>query len=291
MVSVEELQAFDLLIWLASGQQAAARLDCNQSTIARRVQHCRQTFGLGMRRYRGEWMLQGGEGLLLELEREVHQWHRLMRGQGLRLEGSTFLGELLAAPAPPGWIPGRFDHLGLAVPLRLLQQRIVDAWLTIYRLELADLDPALWTRFDLGSLPWQLTVDARHPLARERGLSHMDLDGFPSLGLPDGLYPRAEALLRERGLWSDPVRLRRYEPACWEGRTADQVTLCYGNSLSLALTPELIPLDWDLQFEGGLCLLVRRDIAAEAAILQLLDHLWRRLRVLASRHPQLQLAA
>jgi hypothetical protein len=35
---------------------------------------------------------------------------------------------------------------------------------------------------------------------------------------------------------------------------------------------------------------VCRDIAAEAAILQLLDHLRCRLRVLASRHPQLQLA-
>ena len=212
-------------------------------------------------------MLQEGEGLLLGLEREVHRWHRLMRGQGLRLEASTFLGDLLAAPAPPGWIPGRFDHLGLA-----------------------DLDPALWTSFDLGSMPWQITADVRHPLARERGLSRTDLDAFSSLALPEDLYPRAEALLRERGLWTDAVRLRRYEPAFWEGRTTDQVDLCYGKNLGLAPTPDLTPLDWDLEFEGGLCLLVRRDIAAEAAILQLLDHLRCRLRVLASRHPQLQLA-
>jgi hypothetical protein len=37
MVSVEELEAFDLLVWLGRGQLTAARMHCNQSTKARRV--------------------------------------------------------------------------------------------------------------------------------------------------------------------------------------------------------------------------------------------------------------
>jgi len=59
MVHPEELAALDLLIWLRNGLAAGRRLGCNQSTISRRVETCRQSFGLRLGRMGGEWQLCG----------------------------------------------------------------------------------------------------------------------------------------------------------------------------------------------------------------------------------------
>lgn len=80
MVSPEELGALDLMLWLRTGQLAAQRLGCTQSTVSRRVAHCSATFNLKLSRGGGEWQLRGHQPLLA-MERRVHQVYRLL-GKG-----------------------------------------------------------------------------------------------------------------------------------------------------------------------------------------------------------------
>lgn len=148
LVTEEELEALDFTIWWRTGQRAALALNCNQSTISRRVRSCLQVFGLQLERCGGEWELLG-DSQLLALERQVHQLLRLIRGGPLRLEASDRAGPLLARPAPPGWITGCFDHVGMARPLQLLRERVIDVWLASDQSGLPDPDDPDWAVFDL----------------------------------------------------------------------------------------------------------------------------------------------
>ena len=107
--------------------------------------------------------------------------------------------------------------------LQLLEDRVMDAWVGSYQPDLPGPDDPDWWVLDLLREPVQLLAAPDHPLAQVRGLSRSDFEPFPSLALPPGWFPRTEAVLREQGLWSDPVRIKRYDPSCWEGRCADGV--------------------------------------------------------------------
>ena len=127
MVTLEDLAAFDLQVWLGSGQLAAEALHCHPSRISRRCRVVVEKFELlSLRRctYEGrtpDWHQ------LLRLERRVHQQHRLMTAKGLRLEAAP----RLAIELPRGWwVPaGRFERR----PFRwqeiraLLDDAIIDA--------------------------------------------------------------------------------------------------------------------------------------------------------------------
>lgn len=293
MLDLNELDALDLLIWQRNGARAAALLHCNQSTISRRAQHCLAALKLRLVRLNGEWELHGNT-LLLELERKVHQLHRLRRGgqrRGvpLRLEATYWAAEAFARPMPEGWLPGVFDHVAMARPLQLLRDRVIDAWIASYQPDLPDPDDPEWAVFDLCRMPVQVMADHAHPLAYERGLQRVDLHRFPSLALPDGLFPRTEAVLKEQGLWTTPVAMTRYAPEFWEGRTTDQVTLGFGNCLNHQLTPQLVPVDWNLGLNSGEAVVTRRDVAQHGPIQELVNELRRRARALQQRHPELQL--
>ncbi|MEB3361513.1 MAG: hypothetical protein VKI42_05245 [Synechococcaceae cyanobacterium] len=128
-----------------------------------------------------------------------------------------------------------------------------------------------------------------HPLAGEMGLQTGDLERFPSLALPEGLSPVFERVLKSQGLWTTPVRMKHFSIDDWEGRCADHVTMSFGNTVSQRLSPQLVPLDWDLGIIGGQSLVVRRDIADTGPIQIVLELLRRRAAALQSRHPQLEL--
>lgn len=99
MITLDDLAAFDLQVWLGSGQLAAAALHCHPSRISRRCRVVVEQFELlSVRRctYEGrtpDWHK------LLRLERRVHQQHRFMTEKGLRLEAAPGLGIDL----PCGW--------------------------------------------------------------------------------------------------------------------------------------------------------------------------------------------
>jgi DNA-binding transcriptional LysR family regulator len=161
----------------------------------------------------------------------------------------------------------------MARPLQLLQDRVIDAWVGSYQPDLPGPDDPEWWVLDLLREPVQLLAAPDHPLAGEQRLQPGDLDPFPSLALPPGWFPQTEQTLKAQGLWSDPVRMQRYDPSSWEGRCADGVTLTYGQSLTEALQPTTVRLDWNLGLITGEALVVRRDLLNEAPIQRLAEHL------------------
>ncbi len=287
MIGPEELQALDLLIWLRTGRAAAAHSHCNQSTISRRVAHVLDVFGLRLRRSGREWQLAGPQ-LLLGLERRVHQLYRLAGHGPLRLEAGYIAAPLLLTPPPPGWLIGPGDRMGRFLPLAMLEQGIIDAWITSSPIDLPSEAAMGCAVVPLNRAPVWLMAGAGHPLLGTQGLRPGDLDRFPSLALPTGWYPRMEELLRQQGLWSDPVRMARYDRASWDGRTADGVTLTYATPLMASLNPALQRLEWDLGFSNGEALVVRRDLADHPAIAILLEELRRRVHQLLPLHPELE---
>ncbi len=287
LVTPEELSALDHLQWLRTGAAAAEAVRSSQPTVSRRVNHVLKRFGCSLRRQGGEWRVRGYTELLTA-EREVHQIWRLRGGEPLRLEATYWSGPSLALPAPPGWSTGLFDLPGKEIPLRLLRERVIDAWIAGYLPDLPAADDPEFAVIELCHMPCQLQADRNHPLARETGLTPEDLARFPSLALPEGWFPQLETRLKAQQLWSTPsVQFRRYDESSWEGRTADAVTLCYGNALNLVLHPELVQLDWSIGHVGGEALVVRRDLAERGPILCLLEELRRRVRRLSEHHAEL----
>jgi DNA-binding transcriptional LysR family regulator len=287
VVTPEELAALDHLQWLRTGAAAARALRSSQPTVSRRVSHVLNRFGCSLRRQGGEWRIEGYRELLAA-EREVHQIWRLRGGEPLRLEATYWSGPSLATPAPHGWRTGLFDLPGKAIPLRLLRERVIDAWIAGYLPDLPAADDPEFVVVELCHMPCQLQAARNHPLARETGLTPEDLARFPSLALPEGWFPQLETRLKAQHLWNTPsVQFRRYDESSWEGRTADAVTLCYGNALNLEQHPELVQLDWSIGHIGGEALVVRRDLAERSPILLLLEELRRRVRQLADRHAEL----
>jgi hypothetical protein len=284
MVSLEELSALDLQIWLRNGQHAAGAARCNQSTICRRVERTLKGFGLSLARRDGEWTLYGNP-LLLTMEREIHQLARFQGLEPLRLEVSPLMAPLVAEPAPRGWLLGRNDAIGMVCPLRLLRQRVIDAWLIDNTMDLPPREDAEIARFDLGRYPLGLAASPDHPLARERGVSFDDLRRFPVPQLPSELFPNTSGHLADLAFGGPLQLLRRYDPADWEGRTADGASLTYATPFNLAQHPDLRRIDSVPLLINGVSLVVRRDRIEMAPILALKQLLEARLRQLA---PKLQ---
>ena len=288
MVGLEDLAMLDTQIWMRSGEITAQRLHCAQSTVSRRNADTLRRLGLSMQRDEGEWQLQGDQQLLL-MERAVHQLHRLRLASdsSLRLEANFWAGPQLAQPLPESWIGGCWDHVGMHRPLQLLRERVIDAWIGSYQPDLPDsTDPDLVV-IDLCRAPVYLIADAQHPLSGRSDLTRLDLDPYPSLALPAGLFPKTEQTLRGLGLWSSEARMKRYKPEAWQGRTQDQVTLSYATPLALAMMPGLVRLDFDLGLISGESLVIRRDVVEERAVQVLLTTLRERIEQLAKRHADL----
>lgn len=284
MVTVEQLEALDLLQWFRSGTMAASHALCDESSVTRRVRAALKA--LGIRLNRGQEFLIQGNKQLLRLERIVHQHARFLgvNKRPLRLEATHYVRRQLEQPAVQGWVLGPCHHRGYGTLLSMLQERIIDAWITSDLFDLPD-DSAFRT-FRLWDWPGELVVDACHPLAHERGLKKSDIDRFPSLILPDALYPGLARVVHAKGL-GQQKQLNRYDVGCWLGLTEDAATISYGSCLSLAVDAGLRRLDWDLELTGGEALIVLREWADEPAIALLLDDLRSRQLQLQPRFPQL----
>jgi DNA-binding transcriptional LysR family regulator len=282
VIELDQLAALDCALWLGSGTAAAQLLHVNQSTVSRQVRSVLDLMDL-------EWAPQQGfpqvwgNSSLLQAERQVHQVARLKGFAPLRIAANYASGPWFLQDLPEGWVTGSFDLPGKERPLQLLRDRVIDAWLCNYQPDLPDPDHPEWWVLDLLQEPLQLLAAPDHPLAGERRPSQGDLERFPSLALPSGWFPRTEACLRERGLWRAVVEIHRYDPASWEGRCSDGVTLSYGQSLTEVLQPVTVRLDVDLGLVAGDALVVRRDLISRPAIQQLAELLLARARVIASR--------
>lgn len=280
MVGLEELDAFDLLIWLGRGVDAAQRLGCNQSTVSRRSNQCLQVFDLRLHRDE-EGQACTRRHPLLTLEREVHQLHRLRTGERLRIESSLLAAPLLAPGLPTGWIAGHLNGLGWQRPMQLLEQRICDVWLTAMGQELPKHTLASMLCIPLLRTPLQMAAEAHHPLLRQGTLQTSDLTGFPRLAPRRALYPCTEEQL---GPWrhrTAPMSLEeatRYQASKAGGaRTSTSaLTLHYGTAFSFAHQTLLQVLPLELGVQTQLSLIVRRDVVNNAPIEQLIETLQQR---------------
>jgi hypothetical protein len=255
LVEQDVLAALDGLLWLRTGEAVAERLGISQSSVSRVAGRCLRLFGIKGHKLDGEWDLIGDEPLLAA-ERRVHQIARWMGHRPLRLEATYWSGPLLCTPVPPGWILGECNIVGVQRNWELLRERIVDVWLSgLPDLPEAD-DPDL-TSFTLSRMPVHCLVGEDHPLLDQPSLCFADLAAFQSLALPADAYPKVERALRQLGLWSSPVRMKRYQRQLWEGKTEQELTIGYGTALSLQLPePAMHRLPLQLPIESGEALVV-----------------------------------
>lgn len=128
MVSLDQLAALDLVIWLGTTQRAALLAHTNQSTISRRSRITLEQFELRLGRHSDGWRLRGTTDLLA-LERQLHQRARLQGRLPLRLQVPYWTRRCLP-PLPPGWtVNPAVPDLVCEDPVGLLRQRVIDACL------------------------------------------------------------------------------------------------------------------------------------------------------------------
>ncbi len=290
MLSIKTLAALDCYLWLEHGNEVATRLKTTQSTISRQIKSALKELQIdlypGMGSQHSE--LRGDISLLVE-ERRVHQLARLSGKAEKRIEANYWSGPIFLDQITNDWIPGTYSIMGMNRPLQLLNDRIIDAWIGSYQPDLPD-NSSDWWVLDLLTMPVHILVSPNHPLAGIKSLTKCDLDAFPSLALPEGWFPKSEAILRNQGLWSDTVRKKRYNPSIWEGRCEDDVTMSFGHSLSQTQSPGLVRLDWDLGLTSGEALVVRRDLQINPEINKIAEYLQNKAQIIATQHDDVVLA-
>ena len=287
MVLVEELDALDLLIWLGNGAAVAQRLGCDQSTISRRSRQCQQVFGLRLLRRDAGWQANRTSSML-QLEREVHQLYRLRQGRQLRLDASLLAAPLLGSPQPAGWIAGHLNRLGWRRPLQLLQDRILDAWITAMGQELRQLEGRDVCTIPLARTPLLLAGQREHPLLRQGALQLSDVCHMPRVAPRQGRYPRTERLLGDDWRSQSPAQVMEelntgHRPQARATERGDQdpsgsLILHYGTAFSLAHQHSLQPLPLDLGVSTELTLVVRRDLVEQPSVCLLIHDLRQRLQ-------------
>jgi len=288
VVSIELLAALDALLWLRTGERAAAYLQCTQSTVSRHSRRCLDVFGLMLEKQSGDWRLMGDQ-TLLDMERGVHQLLRWRQGFGLRLDSQHWCAHLLEPAVPPPWVPGNCNFFEYDQPLELVQRGVIDAWLcgAPDLPEYADLHAV-----QLTAMPLQLVVKPHHPLLdRGDALRFDDLADYPVLPLPDGAFPRTQAVLETLRLWACPERDRRVREASWLGaRPVEDWMIAFETPLRLAagLADDWQPLPLSLPLVVGEAVVVRREFAGFPPLQALVDGLCRRALELADGQPHVQ---
>jgi len=291
MVTLDELAALDAVLWQRNGKLASQALRCNQSTVSRRLTRTLDSFQLTMTRRHGEWQVLGNP-LLLQMERELHQLCRLLGSHPLRLEFSPYCGPMLARCLSKDWVVGTMDHLGQARPLALLEERVIDAYLTESSLDLPAPEDPTWTVIPLWRYPVALVAHLDHPLAGVTGLSLQDLLRFPVPPLPASGFPVVSEVLRGIGLpiaGAEAPPPQRYDSSDWEGLTADQSTLSYATPFMRQIHPALRALESAPLLTNGGALICRCDVAAHGVIAHLVADLRTQLARLAPSLPGLEL--
>ena len=286
MLTPDALQSLDYLVWLGSGEHAAHYSYCSQSAISRRAAQAAEVLGIRLRKSTNGWSTEP-HSHLLSLERQVHQLYRFLKTKQLRLECDHWAGRDILADLPSQWICGRRGRIGIQRPMQLMQERVIDAWISCSKPDLPGQDDPLFAVYEIANVPLHLASANDHPLAGESGLAISDLIQYPSLGLASACYPQFGALLKQRGLWRQTINLDTYASQDWEGRATNSLATIPVNSLSTDFSYGLSTLDWCTGIQDCIALIVRRDLCEQADIQQLLNHLRSRTQAMARVNEEL----
>ncbi len=290
VIELDSLAALDALQWLRTGREVCKRFAMSQATASRQAQKCLDLFGLELQRVDGEWYIVGDDSVL-QLERRVHQAARWMGARPLRLEATYWSGPLLCTPTLDRWLLGLSNIVGVPRNFQLVKDRVVDACIAGLP-DVPDADDDELASLALSSMPVFFVVNPDHPLIGKARISFADIASYPTLGLPTGLYPKVERSLKAIGLWSDDVRMMRYQRDQWEGKTEAELTIGYGTALSLEISGgSLVKLPLNLPFSSGDAVVVRREFTAHPEVRALCDVLRSRLKIFADRYADIRLSA
>ncbi|MEB3165150.1 MAG: hypothetical protein VKO65_00600 [Cyanobacteriota bacterium] len=186
MLSLDKLEALDLVLWLSTTERAALLTGANQSTISRRSRAALERFDLTLQRDWAGWCLDG-DTYLLSLERQVHQRARFRGHAPLRLQVPYWTQRTRRRGLPEGWSENpAIDCAVCEDPVRLLRQRVIDACLlTPTQLPAVCSDLVL---LDLVQRPIELTLfhqkrtdDPRTAFLRQREQGSLQLKLMPFL--------------------------------------------------------------------------------------------------------------
>jgi len=286
MVDFDTLAALDALQWLRTGEEVAQRFPWSEASVSRHCKQCLDLYGLAMERIAGEWTLRGDPSLLMR-QRQVHQWARWQGRRPLRLEATYWSGPLLCRPTPEPWLLGLSNIVGVPRNLQLLRDRVVDVWLGALPDLPAANDPEL-VAIPLSTMPVHFLAAPDHPLLRLPRITVAQVARYPTLALPEGAYPMVERELKALGLWSDAVRMQRYERGAWEGKTETELTIGYGTVLSHHVSGgQLRFLPLQLPFVSGEALVLRREFVAEPALKALAQEMLVRLATWKRKFPEI----
>ena len=255
--------------------------------VSRNCSKALRVFELKMQKLNGEWEILGDQSVL-RLERHVHQMARRLGRRPLRLEATYWSAPTLCTKLPSRWMLGRSDIVGIKRNFQLLNDCVVDAWLAGLP-DIPGVDHPELTAIPITSMPVFFTCAPEHPLLQHRELSFNDIAEFPTLALPDGSYPLVESALRAIGLWNDAVRMTRYRRERWEGRAESELVIGYGTPLSLQVSGgALCRLPLELPFRSGDALVIRRELAKDQPVVELLEALTEQAREISASIPDME---
>lgn len=261
MVDPEILAIFDHVQWLRTGQRAAEKLNCHQSTVSRATRRCQDIFGVQLIRESAEWTV-SGDSELLDAEREVHQLWRWQKGLPLRIDSQHWVRDFYSSLDIKNWTRGNLNYLEYERPLHLLKSRVIDAWLCSTPDAPRDSDLQV---FQLCTMPTLLVAKSNHPLfLHAEQLTLDDAALYPVLPLPNNAFPAFQALFHSLGFSHSGSLLKS---ACLadkigDGVPAEDLFLGIASPLTLrSYESDWIPLPLEIPITVGDALVVRSEFA------------------------------
>ena len=287
MVSVDNLDCLDLLIWLGKGAAVKQRLNFSESKISRMARRVADAFEVSLIKRNGEWTVIG-DTALLDLQRLVHQEYRWAMRRPLRIEAHYCSGRVLSGCLPESWIKGNFDPVEVQIPLRYLRNGIIDAWIGVFPDVPEEEDGDLYC-FHLIRMPVHPVVATDHPLiALGDRVTLEDVKRYPSRVFPNYALPRFQAMMQELELWNPMMLKNAYNFDQWEGEMTGSEIVGYATQLTIDFfdrTHMLLPIQ--VPFEVGETLVVRREYAIHPRFEELVSDLKGQAVELQQRFPSI----
>jgi len=288
LIDLIALESFDTIQWLGSGKEVSKRYLRNQSTVSRDCAKVKKLFKIDLIRINDELEI-NGDLEFINLERRVHQEARFMNLRHLRLEATYWSAPTLCKVLPSNWILGRSNIVGSRRNIHLVRDRIVDAWIGGLP-DIPDRSDSELATIHISRMPIFLVCAPNHPLLRRTNIELKDIRVFPILSTPEGAYPKFEKSLKELGLWSNPVNMKRYKREFWEGKAEQDVVIGFATPLSFMVSGgSLCRLSYKLPIQSGDALIVRREFALHSRIEKLIEILSSNLKVYAQQSDEIEM--